>query len=257
MVGSFEIPAVQRIVSRQMSRWASESRAAAERRAALESGATPPPLWVTISREPGAGARDVAELLRDELGFEIYGRELLDRMAEGSPLARSALERVENGPHDALREAVQMSLDRAYPGHHAYLKRLVAIASALAARGRVVMIGRGPHFVLPRDQGLRVRVVASFEYRLDRVMQTRQMDEIAATRWITDTDRSQNELVERMLRRDLCDVHGYDMVLDVERLGPPLCARVIKTALGDPTKGELAREAVEGGSTVPDFDPTR
>lgn len=228
----FEIPAVQRIVSRQMNRWAAETRAADERRATRDERPPGTPLWVTISREPGAGAREVAEHLRRRLGFEVYGRELLDRMAEGSPIARSALERVEKGPHDALREAVQMSLDRAYPGHHAYLKRLVAIASALAAHGGVVLIGRGLHFVLPQDQGLRVRLVASAEYRVKRVMRQRELGRLEAERWVAETDRSQTELVRHMLRQDLRDVHSYDMVLDVGRLSSEVCADLITSALG-------------------------
>lgn len=232
MSDSIEIPAVQRIVSRQMNRWSAEVRAADERRATRTAETPVMPLWITISREPGARARLVADRLRQHLGFDVYDRELLDRMAEGSPVARAALERVEKGPHDALREAVQMSLDRAYPGHHAYLKRLVAIASALAARGAVVLIGRGLHFVLPQDQGLRVRLVASLEYRVAHVMEERSMDREAAEDWIAETDRSQNELVRHMLRRDLRDVHAYDMVLDVERLTPPVCADVITAALG-------------------------
>lgn len=240
--GRFEIPAVQRIVSRQMHKWSSESRAADERRAALDPRPPARPVWITISREPGAGARTVAGLLRARLGFEVYGRELLDRMAEGSPTARAALERVEDGPHDALREAVQMSLDREYPGHHAYLKRLVAIASALAARGSVVLIGRGLHFVLPDDQGLRVRLIASFEYRVRHVVRTHGLSETDAAKWITETDRSQNELVQHMLHRDLRDVHGYDMVLDVERLTPGVCADMITTALGATRRAMVGAE---------------
>lgn len=228
---NFETPAVQRIVARQMNRWAAENRAADERRRRLDAPSRPPH-WITISREPGAGARTVAGLLRARLGYEVYGRELLDRMAQGSPRARAALERVEDGPHDALREAVQMSLDHAYPGHHAYTKRLVAIASALAARGRVILIGRGLHFVLPRDQGVRVRLVASLEYRVRQVMRSHGCDEAHARRWVLDADRGQNELVEHTLHRDLRDVHAYDMVLDVERLGTTLCADLIESALG-------------------------
>lgn len=237
---SFEIPAVQRIVSRQMQRWASEARAADERRASRHERPASTPLWITISREPGSGAREVADHLRRRLGFEVYGRELLDRMAEGSPAARAALERVEKGPHDALREAVQMSLDRAYPGHHAYLKRLVAIGSALAARGGVVLIGRGLHFVLPPDQGLRVRLVASLDHRVQNVMRERAISFDVAEQWIAETDRSQNELVRHMLRRDLRDVHAYDMVLDVERLTPTVCADVVIAALGATKRSRAA-----------------
>mgnify|MGYP006277679297 CR=1 FL=1 len=231
MDDSLEIPAVQRIVSRQLNKWAIEARAADERREFGHEHARAVPPWVTISREPGSGARELAEILSKRLGYDVYGRELLERMAEGGPIARAAFERVESGPHDSLREAVFLSLDRAYPGHYTYLKRLVAIATALAARGNVILIGRGLHFVLPREHGLCLRLVASLERRIENVARQRNCSAREAELWIEQADRSQNELVRHILHRDLRDVHAYDMVLDTETLGIDTCANLVETAL--------------------------
>ena len=231
MGDSLEIPAVQRIVSRQLNKWATEARAADERRRFGHEHPRAVAPWITISREPGSGARDLAEILSKRLGYDVYGRELLERMAEGGPIARAAFERVESGPHDSLREAVFLSLDRAYPGHYTYLKRLVAIGTALAARGNVILIGRGLHFVLPREHGLCLRLIASLERRIENVARRRNCSAREAELWIEQADRSQNELVRHILHRDLRDVHAYDMVLDTETLGIDTCANVIGTAL--------------------------
>jgi len=232
MDDSLEIPAVQRIVSRQLNKWAIEARAADERRDFGPRRHVPPVSpWITISREPGSGARELAEVLSRRLGYDVYGRELLERMAEGGPIARAAFERVERGPHDSLREAVFLSLDRAYPGHYTYLKRLVAIGTALAARGNVILIGRGLHFVLPRDHGLCLRLVASPERRIENVAKRRKCTAREAELWIEQADRSQNELVRHILHQDLRDVHAYDMVLDTETLGVGTCADLIGIAL--------------------------
>ena len=234
MRAAIEIPAVQRIVTRQMNRWSTEARAADERRVGTPVPRPAAKPWITISREPGAGARALAQILHERLGYDVYGRELLERMADDGPLARAALERVEDGPHGALAEAVYMSLDHAYPGHHAYLKRLVAIGTTLAARGGVILIGRGLHFVLPPDQGLRLRLVASIDYRVRNVMEQRDCSSTVAADWIARSDRSQNALVRRILHKELSDVHFYDMTLDVERLGLERCADVAVAGLRQP-----------------------
>lgn len=232
MIESFEIPAVQRIVSRQLERWQSERLAAEERRhAAQPSAGAPHSPWITLSREPGAGGHELAQLLSQRLGYEVYDRNLLDRMAAAGRLDPDGLARVESGPHDRLQEAVYLSLDRAYPGHHAYLKQLISIGTALAARGRVILLGRGLHLLIPAEHGLRVRLVAPLARRIERVRAHRDCGEAAAREWIERTDRNQIDLVRHMLRRDLRDVYAYDVVFNTGSMPLSACAAAIEAAL--------------------------
>ena len=232
MVESFETPAVQRIVSRQLERWQSERLAAEQRRQPAQRDAPiAPPPWITISREPGAGGHELAELLARQLDYEVFDRNLLDRMASAGRLDADGLARVESGPHDRLQEAVYLSLDRAYPGHHAYLKQLISIGAALAARGRAILLGRGLHLLLPADNGLRVRLVAPMARRIERVRSHHDCSEAAAREWIERTDRNQIELVRHLLRRDLRDVSAYDLVCNTGSLSLSACAATIAAAL--------------------------
>lgn len=232
MVESFEIPAVQRIVSRQLERWQSERLAAEERRHPAHADAPlPHPPWITISREPGAGGHELAHLLAEQLDFEVFDRNLLDRMAAAGRLDPDGLARVESGPHDRLQEAVYLSLDRAYPGHHAYLKQLISIGTALAARGRSILLGRGLHLLIPSQNGLRVRLVAPLPRRIERVRTNHDCSESAAREWIERTDRNQIDLVRHLLRRDLRDVYAYDLVCNTGFLPLTACAAAIEAAL--------------------------
>ena len=240
MVESFEIPAVQRIVSRQLERWPSERLAAEERRRVPLGATLTAHPWITISREPGAGGRELADLLAMRLEYEIFDRNLLDRMAAAGRLDAEGLARVEAGPHDRLQEAVYLSLDRAYPGHHAYLKQLISIGNALAARGRAILLGRGLHLLIPAKHGLRVRLVAPLARRIERVRTNRDCGEAVAREWIERTDRNQIDLVRHMLRRDLRDVYAYDLVLNTGHLSLGACAAAIEAALRENTHREEA-----------------
>ena len=243
MIDTFEIPAVQRIVSRQLSRWHSEQKAADERRRGPTSPPRHPPTWITISREPGAGGRELAMMLAEQLDFELFDRNLLDRMAAAGRLDASGLARVEAGPHDRVHEAVYLSLDRAYPGHHAYLKQLISIGTALAARGRAILLGRGLHLILPGDHGVRVRLVAPMESRVDRVRRRLDCDEARARDWIDRTDRNQIELVRNLLRRDLRDVYAYDLVLNTGSMSIEDCAAAVVGTLERRSSTEEAAHA--------------
>lgn len=240
MAESFEIPAVQRIVARQLERWQSERLAAEERRRPAHVAVPAPRPWITISREPGAGGRELAELLAKRLEFEVFDRNLLDRMAAAGRLDPDGLARVEAGPHDRLQEAVYLSLDRAYPGHHAYLKQLISIGTALAARGRAILLGRGLHLLIPPEHGVRVRLVAPLARRVERVRTNHDCGEAAAREWIERTDRNQIDLVRHMLRRDLRDVYAYDLIFNTGSMPLAACASAIEAALVERVHSEEA-----------------
>ena len=237
-----DVPGLQELVSRQLLRWQSQARRQEEDR--REEGGPGGP-YLTLSREPGAGGTELGRAIARELGWRIYDRALLERMAAESGLTPAHLARVEEGPHDSVREAIFLTLDRAYPGHHVYLKRLVAVASDLAAKGRVVLVGRGVHFLLPPAWGLRVRLVAPLETRVRRVAERESIPEEQARAWIVRTDRSQVELVRNLLHRDLTEVHAYDLVLNTGDLGLEAAREIVIAALRQ--KGCLRSELRQKG----------
>lgn len=52
---------------------------------------------ITVSREFGSGGRELGKRLADELGFEYYDREIIDKVAEESQLDTGYVESVLNG----------------------------------------------------------------------------------------------------------------------------------------------------------------
>jgi cytidylate kinase len=161
------------------------------------------------------------------LGFVLYDRSILDRMAGEAQIDSAALRRLEEGRHGAIHEAVYMTLDREYPGHHSYLKHLVAIATSLAAHGRVILLGRGMHYILPAEWGVKVRLVGSLEGRVERVRRELQLDEAAARRWIEEAQRRRDDLIRNLFHRDPSDPHDYDMVLNTDHLDEETCADMV------------------------------
>jgi cytidylate kinase len=224
----FEIPQIQQIVARQIALWEAERRAGEDDR---PIAARPPGPYLTVSRQHGSGGAELAQRLARRLAFDLLDRALLEQMAERANVQASAMERVELGPHDRLREAIQLTLDRTYPGHHAYLKSLVAVVSSAATRGRVVMLGRGAHLVLPPERGLRVRVLAPVDQRIERVMQQRACDRREAMRWVRQADESQAALVSSVLHRELDDPLAYDLVLNMAHLSQQAAEECVLAAL--------------------------
>jgi len=228
MTQRIELPQLQQIVSRQLRLWESEK---ARLKAQKDPISVRPGPWITVSREPGAGGRAIAGKVAARLGFDLLDRSLLERMAEGGTRRAEDYERLEHGFHGATHEAILLSLDRTWPGHHDYVKRLAAVAGELAARGRVVFLGRGIHFLLPPEDGVRVRIVAPRASRCQRLAREQGIDRAEADRRITEQTRRQDELVERTLHRSLTDVLGYDLVFNTDGIGPDACVDLIVSSL--------------------------
>jgi cytidylate kinase len=121
--------------------------------------------FVTISRTVRSGGSKVAALLGEKLGWPVFDREILQTMA-GDDRVRAQLyeqmdERDESWLEDALHWVIEGELRK-----DDYFCRLTETVLALARKGPAVFLGRAADLILPRDHGLRVRVIAPLEQRV-------------------------------------------------------------------------------------------
>src|SRR6516162_7164443 len=92
---------------------------------------------ITMSREYGAGGYEVARRLAEALGWELLDRELLHQAA--------AVEHQPDAEMERLDEKAISLVDRfrLNPPHARYIHGLREAAQQAAARGNVVLVGRG------------------------------------------------------------------------------------------------------------------
>jgi cytidylate kinase len=119
---------------------------------------------ITVSREYGAGGYEVAHLLAEQLGWELLDRELLHRAAAIEHLPDAELERLDE-------KAVSLAdRFRLHPPHQRYLHGLTEAARQAAARGNVVLVGRGTgHLLADFPHTLHLRLVAPLQWRAQRM----------------------------------------------------------------------------------------
>src|SRR6516164_965042 len=119
---------------------------------------------ITVSREYGAGGGEAARRLAEALGWELLDRELLHQAA--------AVEHVPDADLERLDEKAISLADRfrLHPPHQKYLHGLTEAARAAAARGNVVLVGRGTRQLLGEFPGaFHLRLVAPRDWRVSRM----------------------------------------------------------------------------------------
>src|SRR5262249_34590431 len=118
----------------------------------------------TVSREYGAGGGEVARRLAEVLGWDLFDRELLRQAAAVEHLSEAELERLDE------KEIGMVDRFRLHPPHQKYLHGITEAARQAAARGNVVLVGRGTrHLLGDNPNTFHLRLVAPRDWRVQRM----------------------------------------------------------------------------------------
>jgi cytidylate kinase len=118
---------------------------------------------------------------------------------------------------------------------------LVRLVLMVAARGDVVIVGRGAGFVLPPESTLHVRVVAPFEDRVSYLAQSLRLPREEAANEVRSRDERRAQFITQALFREPSDPTAYDVVVNSARLGVESAAQFVGWALR--TKQQFAELA--------------
>lgn len=224
-----EEPKILAAAEQQMRAWAksNEPSLAVDDSTAIEARLKP---FVAISREAGAGGSPVGQIVGRMLGWEVLDRNILDRVAQRYKLSRPLLEMVDETRANWAFDVLGTWLDPKLIPHEKYVIHLGHVVLAAACQASAVYVGRGVQFLLPKDRGLSVRIIASEAYRTQRIAERENLTQKQARLKMLNVDNGRRAFVRRFFHHDIDNAHLYDIVLNVERLGPTATAECIVAA---------------------------
>ncbi len=168
---------------------------------------------ITITREYGAGGGEVARKLAEDLGWELLDRELLHQAAEVEHVPDAELERLDE------RAIAAADRFRLHPPHAKYLHGLKSAALAAAARGNVILVGRGArHLLGERPGALHVRLVAPRPWRAQRMVALAGWSLEQAVARCTETDRVRDRFTRYFFAEKANQPAQYDLVCNTQNV---------------------------------------
>lgn len=210
--------ALSELAERQMRTWAlqlqSQERLEEERAAARVPELIHP--YLVVSRETGVDAAEIAQAVAAQCGWKALDRELLDYLAEHDHLSRVALDFVDERTVSWFHEMFGKWLDEQLISQAEYVSRLGRIVLLAAQHESTVFVGRGVQFILPRKNGVAVRLIAPLEERIRRVKARRECSQADARKFVEQTDKMRAEFVSRYFHHDVTDSHLYNLVINLE-----------------------------------------
>jgi cytidylate kinase len=183
---------------------------------------------ITVSREYGAGGGEVARRLAEALGWVLLDRELLHRAAEVEHMPDIELENLDE---KALSMADRFSL---HPPHKHYIHGLSEATRMAAARGNVVLVGRGTRQLLGESiPAFHLRMVAPVAWRARRMAQldSRSLEQALAR--CAEVDRTRERFTRYFFGKMTLQSALYDLVVNSERVALDDVAAIVSVFVRD------------------------
>jgi cytidylate kinase len=214
---------IEEIVSEQVRR----SEIARQRSA--ESGKPCPCNVITISRRMGSGARVVAIKLSEQLGWGLWGKDLIDAVAEDANVSKRVADAFDERTHSEIELFISSILGDFDMGGFIFPTHLARAVASVAALGNVIILGRGANFLLP--DALHIRIDASDERRIQNMMSYENLTREEAVKKLAESDRERWHYLTKTFGRDRVENFHYDISLWMDKFTSDDAVEIVKTAI--------------------------
>ena len=196
--------------------------------------------FVTLSREAGAGSHALAREILRELDkhnpdesreWEVFDQKLCVLLAQDKALRATFEGLLAEQYHSEVSEFISDMISGQTRQYSTY-KRTFEIVRGLAMIGKVVIVGRAGNCVTEdMPLGVRVRLVASEDVRVARMMEVLNTSRDKAMEAMHELDRERAHLIHDFFNRDINDPHHYDAIFNVSTMSLTEIAQTIVTML--------------------------
>jgi cytidylate kinase len=184
---------------------------------------------ITINRESGSGGGEIARLLGEKLGLKVYGRAILQSVADYFNTTLEDMDRVKaqkaNWWNDFCKFYRQFdttsrsgdSYPEATPLTLYYAE--ARLLRGLAEQESCIIVGRaGFHIFRDNPNALHLLIMADRDARITRIANKQNLSTEEAARVIDETDKARDTFVKTVADTSRYDARNYDFVLNVTNM---------------------------------------
>jgi hypothetical protein len=180
-------------------------------RTRVEDDAPPPRVFVTVSRQPGAGGISFSHRLAQRLNdagagdWSAWDHELVERVSAEHHIPIELIEMIPDRHRSWLTSLVDAISNNPQAPDFAEVrayKRVVTAIRALAEQGHAIIVGQGGTFVTEGMPGaIHLRLVAPLEHRIKHVSDREHLTLHEAAARITEVDAHRAEFFRNFWHR--------------------------------------------------------
>ena len=184
------------------------------------------PVIITISRTYGSGGRYIGEMVAKKLGFKLYDKGLVLKLAEVTGLSanyietheqrRTALENLNNGYYSGLTNADDL-----------FIKETEFIRD-VAQKESCIIVGRCADFILKDNPNvIKIFIDSSMEGKISRATTYYHLDKEKAKKEIARINKLRANHYKHYTEKKWKEPSNYDLCINSDSIGIENCADII------------------------------
>ncbi len=173
---------------------------------------------ITISSEPGSGGRVIAKQISEELGVDLFDRDIIKGIAESAKISDTVIETMEKDRLSGAKDFISSLVNDRYLSPGVYLDHLMKVVSVIAGHGDAVIVGRGANFIIPPKDRLSVRIIAPLNKRADNVAKTFGVTREEAKRRVINRENRRSGFIRESFNADVADPQNYDLLINTDKM---------------------------------------
>ncbi len=195
---------------------------------------------ITISRQAGCGALEVAERLavylqrcaaKEAPAWTVFDRNLVEKVLEEHHLPQRIGKFMPENWISEIEDTID-ELFGLHPPAWVLVRQTAETILRLARLGNVILIGRGSNIITAKlEHVFHVRLVAPMENRILQIQKSDHLDRAGAMELIHREDRGRKRYLKRYYKKDIGDPLLYDLTVNTGMVGFDEAARIIGDAV--------------------------
>jgi len=197
-------------------------------------------LFITISREAGAGSINIGKKLAEFLNSDktvnwpcpwtVFDKELIKTVLEDHHLPERWEKYMPEDKHSKIQDILD-ELFGLHPASIVLVHRTSETILHLAQIGNVILVGRGASIITRKlEWGFHVRLVGSLRKRTQRVMEFSKVDKTQAEELIAKWDKGRKKYLNEYFNKNIDDPLLYDLIINTDFVSHDNAAKIIANA---------------------------
>lgn len=195
---------------------------------------------ITISRQTGAAAGEISELLIEILKsksknkkreWAVFDKNLIEKVIEDHRLPEKLSNYLTEEKHSFLN-SIMNELFGIHPSPLRLVYKTTNTILQLAQIGNCIIVGRAANIILRKmDNTYHIRIIAPLKKRIEQVQMYFNYSEDEAKKFIEKEDEKRREYVKHYFHKDIDDPSLYDLLINTERHTIEETAQILSDAI--------------------------
>lgn len=195
---------------------------------------------ITISRQTGAAAGEISEILIDVLKsksknqkreWAVFDKNLIEKVIEDHNLPEKLSNYLTEEKHSFLN-SIMNELFGIHPSPLRLVYKTTKTILQLAQIGNCIIVGRAANIILKNmDNTYHIRIISPLRKRIKQVQSYFNFTEDEAKRYIEKEDEKRRDYVKHYFHKDIDDPSLYDLVFNTERHSLEETTQILSTAI--------------------------